>query len=47
MKRILIIKVLEAYDYNKCFVLYSVLYDAWKIILELLGRGGAHFQKYF
>ena len=29
------------------FWLYSILYDGWKIILELLGGSGVIFEKYF
>ena len=38
MNGIIILEELEAYVYNKCFMLYSVLYDDLRKILELLGR---------
>ena len=44
MNRILILKELEPFVYNKCFELYSTLYDYLKKIPELLGR--AILKKY-
>ena len=37
---------LEAYVYNYCFVLYSILYDGSIMILELRERGKGYFEKY-
>ena len=45
MNKILIFEELEAYVYNKCFILYSILYDDLRKIIKLLE--GAYFEKYF
>ena len=45
MNRILVLEELESFVYNKCFELYSILFDGWRIVLELLGEG--YFEKIF
>ena len=47
MNKILIFEELEAYVYHKCFGLYSILYDGFRNILQLFGRRGVIFEKYF
>ena len=39
MNRILVFGRTELFAYNKFFELHSILYDDWRKILELLGRG--------
>ena len=47
MNRILIFGRIRGIFYNKCFVLYSILYYGLRIIRELLGLERGNFEKYF